>query len=248
MTLHDVFQDDHIDEDSSEDKAALVIKEYEDFAYIVSHDLNAPLRHVKEFTRLLIGSRKNLNEQEKEYVEYLEKSLRKLEDMQHALLMFSRLNTQAGSLKETNFNHALSLALEELEDVINTSFPAFECEDLPTTMAESKQIQLLFYHLIDNALKFHKEDAQKRKVSISATDQGDTWLFEIRDNGIGIEQEYHEEIFRMFRRLAPDKYPGIGAGLTIAHKIVQRHDGEMIIESEPGEGTSVFFSIPKHNM
>ncbi len=231
---------------SLDDRAELIAKEYEDFAYIVSHDLNAPLRHVKEFTRLLVGPRKdNLTEEEQLYISFLEKSLDKLEDMQHALLTFSRLNTRAGPMEKTDFNKSVAMALQELNDVINTYFPALECGDLPTVMAEAKQIQMLFYHLLENALKFHEEDTLKRKIAITATDQGDTWLFEIRDNGIGIAEDYQEQVFRLFRRLNPEHYPGIGAGLTIARKIVQRHGGEILIESEPGKGTGVFFTLPK---
>lgn len=230
----------------SDSRADRLAKEFEDFAYIVSHDLNAPLRHVKEFTKLLIGGRKeNLTEEEQEYVGFLEDSLQKLDDMQVALLTFSRLNTRAGPVRDVDCNQAVAGALKSLEDVVDVFSPEIICDDLPVITAEPKQIDLLFYHLIGNALKFHDEDATKRKVFIYATDQSDTWLFEVRDNGIGIDERYYEEVFRLFRRLNPDQYKGVGAGLTIAYKIVQHHGGEMIIESEPGQGTSVFFSVPK---
>ena len=226
------------------DEAERIVREYEDFAYIVSHDLNAPLRHVKEFTRLLVGGRKaNLTIEEQEYVDFLEKSLQKLEDMQKALLTFSRLNTRAGNFKKTDCNAIVANALNELEAVISTHYPAIECGNLPTITAEPKQLHLLFVNLIDNALKFHEEDTPKRKVSITATDQGESWLFEIKDNGIGIPEKHHEEVFRLFRRLHPERYKGIGAGLTIAYKVIQHHGEEMLIESEPGQGTSVFFKL-----
>lgn len=224
-----------------------ITKEYEDFAYIVSHDLSAPLRHVKEFTRLLIGGRKeNLTEEEQEYVAFLEKSLCKIEDMQKALLTFSRLNSRAGPLRQTNLNHAVEAALKEIDDT-NAYRPSVEYDNLPTIIADQKQIELLFFHLIDNALKFHRDDTAHRTVSITASDQGDVWMFGFKDNGIGIAKEYHEEVLRMFRRLNPDKYKGIGAGLTIARKIVRRHGGEMQIESEENKGTNVLFTIKKHS-
>jgi light-regulated signal transduction histidine kinase (bacteriophytochrome) len=229
-----------------DDEVAQIAQEYEDFAYIVSHDLNAPLRHVKEFTRLLIGGRKDqLTVEEQEYVNFLQKSLEKLDDMQKALLTFSRLNTWAGDLRESDCNEVVANVLRELDHDVRTYSPAIECGDLPTIMAEPKQLHLLFVHLIDNALKFHDEDTLKRKILITALDQEDQWLFEVRDNGIGIDEDYHEEVLRLFRRLDPERYKGIGAGLTIAHKIVQRHGGELLIESECGEGCSVFFSMPK---
>ncbi|MAF97013.1 MAG: hypothetical protein CMH26_00090 [Micavibrio sp.] len=230
----------------SEERAKIIAHEYEDFAYIVSHDLNAPLRHVKEFTRLLVGAREqNLTQEEKEYVGFLRLSLDKLEEMQAALLAFSRLNTANGPMELLDLNETLSMVLAELEPKIERFSPAFEADKLPKVFAEPKQMKLLFLCLLDNAIKFHHPQSPKRKVGLYVTDQGDSWLFEVRDNGIGIAEGLEEQVFRMFRRLQPDDYSGIGAGLTIAHKIVQLHDGEMVIESIPEKGTSVFFCLPK---
>lgn len=229
-----------------ENRAEQIAREYEDFAYIVSHDLNAPLRHVREFTSLLIGGRREkLTDEECEYIRFLEKSLDRIDEMQRALLSFSRLNTRAGDVRAVDFNEAVAAAIKDLDDIIKLHFPAIECRKLPTLVAEPQQIRLLFFHLIGNALKFYDSETVKRKVIITAVDQGDVWLFEIKDNGIGIDKKYHREVLRMFRRLEPELYPGIGAGLTIARKISQRHGGELLIESEAGQGTSVFFSIAK---
>lgn len=230
---------------SLENEVERIAKEYNDFAYIVSHDLNAPLRHIKEFTRLLIGGRKDqLTEEEQEYVEFLEKSLSRIDGMQKALLTFSRLNTRSGPLEETDCNDIVVNALHELSDMVDKHAPVIEHGQLPIITAEPKQLHLLFVNLIDNALKFH-DGSKERQVTINATDQKDAWLFEIKDNGIGIAEEHHEKVFLMFRRLNPDKYTGIGTGLTIARKITQHHGGDIHIESEPGKGTSLFFSIGK---
>ena len=228
-------------------EAERIASEYEDFAYVVSHDLNAPLRHVREFTRLLVGARNdNMSEEEQDYVRFLETSLKKLDDMQQALLKFSRLNTRAAPKTQTDCNIVVTRALKDLEESIEKHCPAIECAELPTVNADANQLQILFHNLIDNALKFHEADAGKRKIQINATDQGDSWLFEVKDNGMGIPEKYQDEVLRLFRRLNPENYEGIGAGLTIAHKIVQRHGGELLIESNDGEqGTSVFFNIEK---
>ncbi len=226
------------------DQVSQIIKEYEDFAYIVSHDLNAPLRHVKEFTRLLIGMREdNLTEDEREYVSFLEQSLQKLDDMQTTLLDFSRLNTRIGQLREVNFNHVVTAGTQRLDDSVKCYDMTIECDELPTLIAEPKHMELLFFNLIENALKFHESETAKRKVVISAKDQGHQWLFEVKDNGIGIHEDNHEEVLRLFKRLNHDKYKGIGAGLAIAHKIIQGHGGERYIKSKLGHGTSIFFSI-----
>jgi light-regulated signal transduction histidine kinase (bacteriophytochrome) len=229
------------------DKIELIEKEYEDFAYIVSHDLSAPLRHVKEFTRLLIGGRKEkLSYEEQEYISFLEKSLKKLDDMQEALLTFSRLSTRAGPIRKINCNEIIANALRTLEHKIEATSPIIEYSKLPAINGDAQQIELLFFHLIDNAIKFHDELSTFRKISISALDQGEIWLFEIKDNGIGIPEPHHEEIFKMFRRLNPEEFDGVGAGLAIALKIIRRHGGEILVESTPENGTSVFFSLAKY--
>lgn len=228
------------------DRSEQLEQEYRDFAYIVSHDLNAPLRHVREFTRLLIEPRQaNLSEEEQHYIEFLNKSLKKLEDMQYALLTFSRINTRGENMSDVDCNNIVKDVLEGLEAKIKDYDTSVEYRDLPTLYADPEQIQSLFFNLIDNALKFYWDDNAKRKVIIKATDQGDAWLFEIKDNGIGIDEKYHEDVFKMFRRLEPEHFAGVGAGLTHAKKIVEKHGGEIMINSGEDQDTSVFFILPK---
>ena len=235
-----------IRKNSEPDSVENVSKEYEEFAYIVSHDLNAPLRHVREFTRLLIGSQKdNLSEEEQEYVRFLEQSLAKLDDMQQALLVFSRLNTQARPKEKTDMNTLVRDVVSDMWQSFEKYDVDLEVADLPFLSVDRRQATILFTHLLDNALKFHKSDEAKRKVLISAVEQGDVWLFEIKDNGIGIKDEYCASVFRLFTRLEPEKYAGIGAGLTLAQKIVHRHKGEILIQSKSDDGCSVFFSFAK---
>lgn len=231
-----------------EKKLTQIEEEYEIFAYIVSHDLNAPLRHIREFTRLLIGSRgNNLNDEEKDYVEFLSKSLDKVEKMQNALLSFSRLNTRVEPFVKTDCNMVLEGVLKELEQKIREHSTDVSLSSLPSIECDPKQLHLLFVCLIDNAIKFHNEEAIRRKVSVSAKKNKKNWMFEVKDTGIGIQKEYQKEIFRMFRRLEPAKFDGIGAGLSVARKIVQKHGGEIYIESEQGKGTSVFFTLPSNS-
>ncbi len=224
-----------------------IAKEYEDYAYIVSHDLGAPLRHIREFTKLLLASRQeSLTKEEQDYAAFIEKSLEKINNMQTALLAFSRLNTRAGSSRQIDVNHIFSNVLQEQEENIKKYTAAINCGSLPMVVAEPQQLHFLFSYLIDNALKFHENETSPREISISAKEEGQAWLFEIKDNGIGIAEDYHEEVFRLFRRLNPEKYPGIGAGLTLARKIVQLHGGEIHIKSSLGAGTSIYFTLPKH--
>ncbi|MDA1326356.1 MAG: ATP-binding protein [Proteobacteria bacterium] len=228
------------------DKAALIAEEYKDFTHIVSHDLAAPLRHIREFTRLLIDARQeDPSADEKEYIKFLEISLRKLNEMQRALLDFSRINTQVTAPIETDCNEIAASVLSDSEEVINERLTTIECGDLPTIMADKKQIHSLFMNLISNALTFHHGNSLERKVAITVSDEGESYRFGIKDNGIGIAQVHHEQVFRLFRRLNNDSYPGIGAGLTIAKKIVDRHGGNIALDSALGDGTCVNFWLPK---
>lgn len=221
-------------------------KEYQDFAYIVSHDLRAPLRHVKEFTNLLIGSREeNLSAEDKEYLFFLNRSLEKIDDMQKALLSFSRLNTRAEEREYVDLNQVIDNVLLELGITQIPNDIIFEKGDLPVVLAEKKQMNLLFFSLIDNALKFHSDETTLKKISISVKDEDGVWVFEISDNGIGIDPQFHDLIFRFFQRLEPNRYPGIGAGLSISKKIIELHGGEILIESSLGKGTEVCFFLPK---
>jgi signal transduction histidine kinase len=223
-----------------------IAKEYEEFVCIVSHSLSAPIRHIKEFTRLLIGARKeNLSPEEQDYVMYLERSLQKLDDMQTALLHFSRLSTHAGEARKISLNAVVQGALEELEDKIKAESPEFTCNDLPVLTVDPKQMQLLFVHLIDNALKFHEGDSTNKKITISATEHFNEWFFEIRDNGIGIEPEHHDAVFGLFKKVEADRFLGMGVGLTLARKIVEHHGGHIFVESAPDKGTSICFTLPK---
>ena len=232
--------------DTPPDKADLIADEYREFVRIVSHDLDAPLRHVKEFTRMLIDARPGEpGEDEKEIIGYLESALANLAAMQLALLAYSRVNSRREPLSPTDCNSIVARALNLLADTVETRPTAIDCGDLPTIMADPPQLQSLFLHLLENALKFHAEGTGERKISIAASDDGEMVRFDIGDNGIGVAPNLQENVFRLFCKMNGDTYPGIGAGLTIARKIVERHGGKMAIDSAVGAGTTVSFWLPR---
>ncbi|NCT41485.1 MAG: GHKL domain-containing protein [Alphaproteobacteria bacterium] len=232
--------------ESEIDNAQLVLNEYADFAYTVSHDLSAPLRHIKEFARLLIASRADqLNEEEREYADYLQKSLERVDKMQQGLLAFSRVNTRSQSSESINTNELIANVLCSLEGEITELNPSINHGEMPEIYGDPSQIHTVFLSIIDNAIKFHKEGSA-REISIDAKSKSDKVIFTIRDNGIGMQEKFCTEVFRMFRMLHPaGKFAGHGVGLTLAKKIIERHGGEINIKSSPNEWTEVTFSLPQ---
>ena len=217
-------------------------KELEEFVYIVSHDLNAPMRHIKQFGNLLfkkLGDK--VSEEEREYLSFMEDAVTKAEDMIEALLTYSRLNTTAEEF--STFNCAT--IVENIVSGLDIDDGAIKTHNLPDEItAEQKQIRQLFEHLLDNAIKFKKPDTAL-EINIRAEDNSDHWQFSVQDNGIGIPEVQIDNVFTMFRSGHADEvYEGIGVGLTIAQKIVHHHGGKTWIESDKN-GTNVLFTIPK---
>ncbi len=235
-----------VDETSGLGDVARIAAEFEEFAYIVSHDLSAPIRQVNGFANLLIDSRKDSWEQdEKEIIEYLRRSLDRLDGMQGALLEFSRITTRGAAFDDVDSASVVDTVLNRFQSADPEYVISAERTDLPVVQADERQLQMLFEKLVDNALKFHEDDTAERRVSVSAREEDGFWHFEVADNGIGIQSNCIYIVFQMFHKLNQDRYPGIGAGLTIAKKIVERHNGRIWIESEIGKGMRVCFAIPK---
>lgn len=220
-------------------------KEFEEFVYTISHVYNAPLRHIKEFTNLLIEARTENTEEELLFVKYIMQALLRLDDMQAALLKISRLSTENTTFSLTDFNKAIEEAIDDLKAIYGENIQISTLEKIPPLYARAPLIKMLIFELIDNALKFSKSDPQNNKIIISTREDDHFRYFEIVDNGIGMDSKYHKEIFQIFRKLEPQKYSGIGAGLTIAKKIVQSHNGDIFISSNSNNGVTVTFTIPK---
>lgn len=220
-------------------------KELEDFTYIVSHDLNAPLRHIKSFSSLLVKKLDDkITDQEREYVRHLENSVLKIEIMLEALLTYSRLSTQTEDYSPFDCNQLVQDVISSFQDPIEETQAKITVSGLPENLnADQKQIKLLFMHLLDNALKFRKPGTPP-DIKISAEQKDDHWLFCIKDNGIGIPEKQYESVFTMFKRLNPDDgLSGIGAGLTMAKKTMDLHGGGIWVEAQGNDGTALFFTI-----
>lgn len=219
-------------------------KELEQFAYVASHDLQEPLRMVASYTQLIAQRyRGKLDADADEFIHYAVDGATRMQAIINDLLALSRVSTRNTPFSKTDTKLALDKALANLRLVIGETGATIVCDSLPTLNADGSQFTQLFQNLIGNAIKFRGSNPPS--IEIGAEPRGGEWVFHVRDNGIGIAPEYFERIFLMFQRLHTQKeYPGTGIGLTICKKIVERHGGQMWIESEPGIGTTFYFTIP----
>lgn len=231
-------------EEELSNKLAELTKEMNQFSYIVSHDLQAPLRTVTGFLELLVKRYSDkLDDSAKQYIEYAVKGAVKMKDLIFDLLEYSRLNN-AMSLAEVDLNAALEESKEKLSAAIEESGAVIRADKLPLITGDKKQLVQMLGHLLQNALKFRS--AAIPEIDIILKEEKGYLKIGIKDNGIGIDPAYHEKIFIIFRRLHTDevKYPGTGTGLAVCKKIAELHGGTIGVESEIGRGSTFWLTLP----
>jgi PAS domain S-box-containing protein len=219
--------------------------ELEQFAYVASHDLQEPLRMVASYSQLLAKRYKDkLDAEAEEFIGFAVDGARRMQQLIEDLLSYSRLTTRAKALTRTESENACKIAIGNLQGAIKDSNAVVTVGPLPAVLADASQLAALFQNLIGNAIKYRNE--RTPEIHISARPEGNDWVFSVKDNGIGIEQQYFERIFQMFQRLHSRKnYPGTGIGLAICKKIVERHGGRIWLESQSGQGSTFLFTIPQ---
>jgi PAS domain S-box-containing protein len=216
----------------------------EQFAYIASHDLQEPLRMVSSYLQLLERRYQDqLDADAREFIAYAVDGATRMQALINALLSYSRVGTRGKPFEPTDCAIILDRVLVNLKVAIEESDAVVTHDPLPTVMADGVQLTQVFQNLIANAIKFHGE--RRPEVHIGAQHTDAEWLLSVRDNGIGIDPQHYERIFVIFQRLhSREEYPGAGIGLAICKKIVERHGGRIWVESQPGAGSTFYFTIP----
>ncbi len=219
-------------------------KELEQFAYVSSHDLQEPLRKITTYSQLLEEKFKdNIDPDSRKFIENIGTSVTRMRNLINALLTYSRLDRSERKWDQVELAQILKEVMIDLEAAIAEKNAAIIFDPLPSVRWNAFQAQQLFQNLIGNALKFGGQQAPAIYISCSPRDAG--WLFGVRDNGIGIDKKYVEQIFKVFQRLHPRHiYPGTGIGLAICKKIVEQRGGKIWVESEPGKGSIFYFTLP----
>ncbi len=219
-------------------------EELQQFAYVASHDLQEPLRMVASFTQLLAKRYQGkLGREADEYIGFAVDGAVRMQRLVNDLLDFSRVGTRGKEFASVDCEKVARNALVDLRKSLEESGGQVTLDPLPTLDGDGTQISQVFQNLIANALKFRRSEPPWVHISVQEL-QGE-WLFSVRDNGIGIAPEQFHRIFVLFQRLhTRAAYPGTGIGLAITKKIIERHGGRIWVESQPGKGSTFFFTLP----
>jgi PAS domain S-box-containing protein len=235
---------DITDRKHAEELLARSNMELQQFAQIISHDLQEPLRTISSYLQLLERRYKDkLDKDAGEFIGFAVEGSKRMQDMIGGLLEYSRVETRGKQFVSVKCEEVLQAVIDNLQLTIADSSAHITHDVLPVVNGDFNQLTQLFQNLIINGIKFRK--LEQPHVHISALLKDREWVFSIRDNGIGIEPKYFDRLFRIFQRLHfREEYPGTGMGLAICKRIVERHGGRIWIESEFGKGSTFYFAIP----
>jgi signal transduction histidine kinase len=218
----------------------------EQFAYATSHDLQEPLRTISAFSGLLkLRCGDVLPLEGKQYLSHLVDASTQMRELVEGILQYSRLASSEDQREQpVETAEIVPAVLNNLRAMIEQTHAAVTCDRLPTVMGYRLQLIQLFQNLVGNAIKYRREDTPPR-IHISAREDGGMWRFCVEDNGIGIDPKYHAQVFGMFKQLSRGTQGGVGMGLAISKRIVERHGGAISVASTLGTGSRFYFTLKR---
>ena len=222
-------------------------EELEQFSYLASHDLQQPLRAVREFSRILMEEhRDQLDDDGRQSIDFIHQAASRMSDLVTALLDYSRLQ-QSGPRGDVDLSVVLEAVRQDLRPAIAECGATLEAGPLPVVVGYEVYLRMLLQNLVSNALKFRRADVPPHiRVDADTSDDGRYWLLRVADNGIGIESKHRERIFQIFQRLhSREAYDGVGIGLSHCKRIVELHEGTIAVESNPSGGSTFVIGLPR---
>jgi chemotaxis family two-component system sensor kinase Cph1 len=226
-------------------------QDLEHFAYVASHDLQEPLRMVASYVQVLAEDYQGkLDPAADEYIGYAVRGAKHMQQLIQDLLAYSRVSTLGKPFEPTDCQAVLEGALDSLRIAMVETGAMITADRLPVVKSDRSQLDQVFLNLVGNALKYHSSATPRVHIGVKPivaehTGEPAQWLFSVCDNGIGIEAQYYEKIFVIFQRLhGRTEYAGTGLGLAICRRIIERHHGRIWVESEPGHGSTFYFTLP----
>ncbi|MCD2205055.1 PAS domain-containing sensor histidine kinase [Halobacterium sp. KA-6] len=219
----------------------------EQFAYAASHDLQEPLRMVSSYLQLIEDRYGDeLDEDGQEFINFAVDGADRMRAMIDGLLEYSRIETQGNPFDTVDLDSILASVREDLQLQITESNASITAEPLPRVNGDADQLRQVFQNLVENAIEYSGDEPPE--ITISAERADDKWRVDVSDNGIGLDAEDSDRIFEVFERLhSRDEHPGTGIGLALCQRVIERHDGEIWVESTPGEGATFSFTLPATN-
>ncbi|MGM0570303.1 PAS domain S-box protein [Marinobacter sp.] len=214
-------------------------RELQDFAFVASHDLQEPLRKIQTFGDRLMRNAENLGEKEQDYLKRMQSAASRMQTLIMDLLTYSRVSTRGQPFRDCDLNRIIEEVQQDLESAITSSGAVIRVSDLPPVQGDPSQLRQVMQNLLSNAIKFRRADVTPEILVYAENISAKGWTLVVSDNGTGFDPKYVDRLFQPFQRLhSKNDYAGTGIGLAIVRKIVSRHNGIIVADSQPGEGAT----------